>query len=78
MKRRPTALDRNIVDWIEKLPPGNYMLEIPSAPDAGTYLGLARLKREGHMNILRGDGSIKFSIYPAYSPYHPATEGDSE
>jgi len=51
MKRRPTAEDRELADVFRKLAPGNYSLDVEDTTKAIAFLGLARLKTEGSIQI---------------------------
>ncbi len=56
-KRRPSAADRFIAEWIEQLAPGNYTIDVSDEsianPTGEHYLGLAQLKMEGSLVLNR-------------------------
>jgi hypothetical protein len=71
--RRPTASDRDLAQWIYRLSPGNYRIDVTDQNQAGQggpayspverkYTGLARLKHEGGLIIDMSDKLIE--IYP--------------
>ena len=51
IKRRPTARDRDIVDWLRAMKPGRWKIEVedPSAITGG--FGLAEIKHEGSIKM---------------------------
>jgi hypothetical protein len=51
MKRKPTAADRDIAIAIERLELGRYTLSVEDTTKSILFLGLARLKVEGSLNI---------------------------
>lgn len=64
LKRRPTAADRDLANWIERLPPGRYRIDVIDGEAAtGRYFGLAPLKREGSL-VLQCQAGNRIEIYP--------------
>lgn len=58
-KRRPTASDRDIADYVRSLPVGSSLLVEDNAVFAG--FGLARIKHEGSMEISLDDRTIRIT-----------------
>lgn len=49
-KRRPTAYDRDIVDWLRAMRPGDWKIEVESIEKVSGF-GLAEIKHEGSMTM---------------------------
>ncbi len=69
VKRRPTSRDRDLAEWIDRLTPGRYAIDVTkyleqiSGSAETRYLGRARLKREGGLVI--DDTYKRIEIYPS-------------
>jgi len=62
MKRRPTAEDREIADYVRKLPVGRHLVEVTPEGYANKiqFLPQAKLKVEGGMYLQLPDRLINF------------------
>lgn len=66
MKRRPTAEDRDIADYVRNLPVGRHLVVVDSQSENGMrYLSLARPKMEGGMHLQLPDRLINFMPFYA-------------
>jgi len=54
--KRPTAQDRDIADYVRRLPVGRHLVEV-------TNEGVAKLKVEGGLHIWLADRHINFMPY---------------
>ena len=50
-KRRPTAHDRDIVDWLRKMKPGKWHIEVEDSDGPVQGFGLVPIKHEGSMRM---------------------------
>lgn len=48
-KPRPTARDRDIVDWLRKMKPGNWLIDVED--QTSPPFGLAPIKHEGSISM---------------------------
>ena len=46
-KRRPTAYERDVVDWLRAMKPGAWKIEVEDMTAAASGFGLAEVKHEG-------------------------------